>query len=115
MRTDFARSRDHLAGGLADAGFAVLPAEGTYFLSIDLAASGIPLDDVTFCERAVREAGVAAIPVSALYAEEPARNVIRLCFARSEEHTSELPSLMRLSYAVFCLTQKTPPHQHTTH
>src|SRR3546814_7267611 len=28
-------------------------------------------------------------------------------FIRSEEHTSALPSLMRLSYAVFCLT--TPP------
>ena len=85
MRVDFARSRDHLAEGLAGAGFALLPAEGTYFLSIDLAASGIGLDDVTFCERAVREAGVAAIPVSALYAEDPARNVIRLCFAKRAE------------------------------
>src|SRR3546814_9143065 len=28
---------------------------------------------------------------------------------RSEEHTSELQSLMRLSYAVFCLKKKTPP------
>src|SRR3546814_4505400 len=27
--------------------------------------------------------------------------------ARSEEHTSELPSLMRISYAVFCLKNKT--------
>src|SRR3546814_9884898 len=26
---------------------------------------------------------------------------------RSEEHTSELKSLMRISYAVFCLTKKT--------
>src|SRR3546814_3366560 len=26
---------------------------------------------------------------------------------RSEEHTSELPSLMRISYAVFCLKKKT--------
>src|SRR3546814_1356702 len=26
---------------------------------------------------------------------------------RSEEHTSELQSLMRISYAVFCLTKKT--------
>src|SRR3546814_6450049 len=26
--------------------------------------------------------------------------------ARSEEHTSELQSLMRISYAVFCLTKK---------
>src|SRR3546814_1645189 len=28
------------------------------------------------------------------------------CQARSEEHTSELQSLMRISYAVFCLKQK---------
>src|SRR3546814_4609030 len=31
---------------------------------------------------------------------------------RSEEHTSELQSLMRISYAVFCLKKKTQ-HQHT--
>src|SRR3546814_4973187 len=30
----------------------------------------------------------------------------RLQFARSEEHTSELQSLMRISYAVFCLKKK---------
>src|SRR3546814_9443838 len=29
---------------------------------------------------------------------------------RSEEHTSELQSLMRISYAVFCLKKKTQPH-----
>src|SRR3546814_8577682 len=35
---------------------------------------------------------------------------------RSEEHTSELQSLMRISYAVFCLKKKTttPLHQHNT-
>src|SRR3546814_2433132 len=33
---------------------------------------------------------------------------------RSEEHTSELQSLMRISYAVFCLQKKiTPTHLHT--
>src|SRR3546814_5498049 len=34
-------------------------------------------------------------------------------FARSEEHTSELQSLMRISYAVFCLkkTKETNRHQ----
>src|SRR3546814_4090763 len=32
----------------------------------------------------------------------------RETFARSEEHTSELQSLMRISYAVFCLKKKTP-------
>ena len=63
----------------------MLPAEGTYFLSIDLAGSGIDADDVTFCERAVREAGVAAIPVSAFYAEAPVTSVVRLCFAKKAE------------------------------
>src|SRR3546814_10687739 len=33
---------------------------------------------------------------------------------RSEEHTSELQSLMRISYAVFCLKKKTTTHN-TTH
>src|SRR3546814_9760509 len=33
---------------------------------------------------------------------------------RSEEHTSELQSLMRLSYAVFCLKKKTTPHPRKT-
>src|SRR3546814_9114777 len=31
---------------------------------------------------------------------------------RSEEHTSELPSLMRISYAVFCLKKKTKSTKH---
>src|SRR3546814_7799416 len=35
--------------------------------------------------------------------------------ARSEEHTSELQSLMRISYAVFCLKQKTDQQQTTHH
>src|SRR3546814_2851510 len=44
---------------------------------------------------------------------------LRRCRCRSEEHTSELQSLMRISYAVFCLKKKkhTPPkhmHMHTT-
>src|SRR3546814_4366188 len=34
---------------------------------------------------------------------------------RSEEHTSELQSLMRISYAVFCLKKKTTPTHNTTH
>src|SRR3546814_8109397 len=44
---------------------------------------------------------------------DPIRRVMRLCpvvlagpHARSEEHTSELQSLMRISYAVFCLKKK---------
>ncbi len=85
----FAESRDHLRRGLEGKGYATLPAQGTYFLSVDLAASGVAADDVTFCERAVREAGVAAIPVSAFYAEDPVTNVVRLCFAKKPETLDE--------------------------
>src|SRR3546814_10854221 len=34
--------------------------------------------------------------------------------SRSEEHTSELQSLMRISYAVFCLKKKKPNTKHTS-
>src|SRR3546814_4589582 len=37
------------------------------------------------------------------------------CFRRSEEHTSELQSLMRTSYAVFCLKKKNKHTRHVTH
>src|SRR3546814_7892340 len=49
---------------------------------------------------AAAEVGVAAIGL------EP---------RRSEEHTSELQSLMRISYAVFCLKKKTTTNKPTTH
>src|SRR3546814_9149638 len=38
-----------------------------------------------------------------------------LFVGRSEEHTSELQSLMRISYAVFCLKKKNKLHNTTTH
>src|SRR3546814_6999593 len=38
--------------------------------------------------------------------DRPFGNVIDLIEMRSEEHTSELKSLMRISYAVFCLKKK---------
>jgi N-succinyldiaminopimelate aminotransferase len=85
MRTGFADARDAMTEGLAAIGYQALPTEGTYFLSVDLAASEIRVGDVDFCERAVREAGVAAIPFSAFYEEDPATNVMRLCFAKRPE------------------------------
>jgi len=89
MPAALARSRDRLAGALAREGFAVLPSQGTYFLNVDLAASGIAEDDRDFCLRAVRQAGVAAIPVSAFYEERPVTSVIRLCFAKRDETLDE--------------------------
>jgi aspartate/methionine/tyrosine aminotransferase len=85
MREDFTRARDRLAAGLTTEGFGVLPSQGTYFLLLDLQASGIDAPDTVFADRAVREAGVATIPVSAFYAEDPVRSVVRLCFSKTDE------------------------------
>lgn len=85
MPRDLERSRDRLSEGLVREGFAVLPAKGTYFLNIDLAASGVAAGDRAFCLRAVKEAGVAAIPVSALYEQDPVTNIVRLCFSKRDE------------------------------
>src|SRR3546814_6056965 len=43
-------------------------------------------------------------------AEEGAPHLGELNVRRSEEHTSELQSLMRISYAVFCLKKKKTPN-----
>lgn len=81
MRRDFQEARDYLAKGLTDLGFSVLNSRGTYFLNIDIAPLG-ERDDAAFCQRLVAEHGVAAIPVSAFYAENPVTTIVRLCFAK---------------------------------
>src|SRR3546814_3178281 len=48
--------------------------------------------------------GVSILPLSAVDSHHYAPGV------RSEEHTSELQSLMRISYAVFCLKKNTNTH-----
>ena len=97
MPADLAASRDRLAEGLKREGFAVLPSQATYFLNVDLPASGVALGDMDFCLRAVREAGVAAIPVSAFYEEDPVTTVIRLWLSRRVATLDE--GVLRLAQA----------------
>jgi aspartate/methionine/tyrosine aminotransferase len=55
-----------LAKGLREIGFDILPSEGTYFLTAGIA--GLTNEkDRAFCERLVREAGVALIPLSEFF------------------------------------------------
>src|SRR3546814_8455393 len=49
----------------------------------------------------------AAQPAHDRQADAAAQRMLGVDTARSEEHTSELQSLMRISYAVFCLKKKT--------
>lgn len=81
----WAASRERLRQGLVQAGYAVLPNAATWFLCVDLAASGIALGDRMFCERAIHEAGVASIPVSALFeGDEAPATIVRFCFTKPD-------------------------------
>jgi aspartate/methionine/tyrosine aminotransferase len=85
MRQRFRRARDRMTQGLRGAGFAVLDAASTYFLCVDLAASGLDLDDERFATEAVERAGVAVVPLSAFAERDPPRNLVRLCFGKKDE------------------------------
>src|SRR3546814_8078038 len=61
------------------------------------------LDDLAYVSKDQAETSVLFELISARYER-------RSVMIRSEEHTSELQSLMRISYAVFCLQTKISNH-----
>jgi aspartate/methionine/tyrosine aminotransferase len=85
MRERFARALQRMGTGLRQAGFEVLEPASTYFLCVDLRASGLHVDDETFARGAVEQAGVATVPVSAFAEQDPSRHLVRLCFAKRDE------------------------------
>jgi N-succinyldiaminopimelate aminotransferase len=85
MRHRFTRARDRMAQGLRAAGYTVLDSASTYFLCVDLEASGIRIDDESFATAAVEEAGVAVVPLSAFAEQDPPRHLVRLCFGKKDE------------------------------
>jgi aspartate/methionine/tyrosine aminotransferase len=87
-------NRDVLARGLSEIGFDVLPSEGTYFLTARI--DGLSNEkDLAFCERMVREAGVAAIPLSAFFAGGKPDIYVRFAFCKQRSLLEE--ALARLN------------------
>ena len=85
MRQRFSRALIRMSEGLKKAGYKVLEPASTYFLCVDLRASGLDVDDQSFATAAVERAGVATVPVSAFAEEDPSRHLVRLCFAKRDE------------------------------
>jgi aspartate/methionine/tyrosine aminotransferase len=85
MQRRFARARDRMTAGLRAVGYEVLDAASTYFLCVDLRASGIAADDESFATTAVERAGVAVVPLSAFAERDPPRHLVRLCFGKKDE------------------------------
>jgi aspartate/methionine/tyrosine aminotransferase len=80
--------RDLLVEHLPRFGFEVLPCEGSYFLTASIAKlTNEP--DVTFCERLVKEAGVALIPLSVFFSDNKPDNLVRFAFCKKRATLEE--------------------------
>jgi methionine aminotransferase len=76
--------RDLFRAGLASTRLRLLPSEGSYFQCVDY--SGVSgLGEEAFCRWLTSEVGVAAIPLSAFYADARDQRIVRLCFAKRED------------------------------
>src|SRR3546814_5769003 len=80
--------------------------------------TGYVINDVTveeLVQQALSHARAGADVVAPSDMMDGRIGAIRAALERSEEHTSELQSLMRISYAVFCLKKKTQTTRNNTH
>src|SRR3546814_4885690 len=70
------------------------------------------LDFLSTTQRKIYQAQLAFDEADAIEDFQAVGLQCREAMTRSEEHTSELQSLMRISYAVFCLKKKNKKHHH---
>src|SRR3546814_1663791 len=96
-----------------DAEAAKLIGAGLAAIGAGMAALGVGNVFGSFLESALRNPAAADGQQGRLFIGFAAAEllgllafVVSMILIRSEEHTSELQSLMRISYAVFCLTKK---------
>lgn len=100
-RVRFVTARDRLVTDLARHGWKLLPTQGSYFVMADLAASGIKMGDRDFCEAAVIDPGIAAIPLSAFMPDGQQTPFIRLCFAKSDAILDEGAARLNRARSLF--------------
>ena len=80
----YQRKRDLFRSGLANTRFKLLPSEGSYFQCVDISEVS-DLKEAEFCKWLTTEIGVAAIPLSAFYADGFDQRVVRFCFAKKDD------------------------------
>jgi aspartate/methionine/tyrosine aminotransferase len=95
LARDMAKKRDRLSKGLAEIGFGVLPAGGTYFVTTDFRPLGFNGGDEDFCRHITTEAGVTAVPVSAFYEGDAPRHFARFCFCKHDATLDKALDLLR--------------------
>ncbi len=94
----YQQKRDAFLEQMQGIGFRLRPSAGTYFQLADYNTLSSD-DDRTFVAALTRNAGVAAIPVSAFYDKPPANQLIRFCFAKDENTLASAASRLREYFA----------------
>ncbi len=79
----YQRKRDFFRDGLARTRLRALPSQGSYFQNVDYREVSA-LNEADFCRWLTCEVGVAAIPLSAFYAQGFEQGLVRLCFAKQD-------------------------------
>jgi methionine aminotransferase len=92
----YQRKRDLFRAGLTNTKLRPLASAGSFFQCVDYSAVS-DLGEEDFCRWLTREAGVAAIPLSAFYQGGFEQHIARLCFAKKDDTlTLALERLARL-------------------
>jgi N-succinyldiaminopimelate aminotransferase len=85
LAADLAARRDLLSNGLADAGFAVHPPSGTYFVTADIRPLG-ETDGLAFCRALPERCGVVGVPTVVFYDDvEVGAPLVRFMFGKRRE------------------------------
>ena len=80
----YQEKRDHFAKMLGDSNFEIVPTHSTFYQLLDYGKiSDEP--DSEFAVRLIKEFGIAAMPFSAFHHEKTKNQLIRICFAKSDE------------------------------
>ncbi|MEV0676639.1 pyridoxal phosphate-dependent aminotransferase [Actinosynnema sp. NPDC050436] len=95
LRASLEDKRSRLAAGLADAGFAVRPSQGTYFITADVRPLGFT-DGARLCRELPARIGVAGVPVQ-VFADHPGQwqHLVRFAFCKKDEVLDEAIGRLR--------------------
>ncbi|MEU4245975.1 pyridoxal phosphate-dependent aminotransferase [Amycolatopsis sp. NPDC026612] len=95
LRESLEEKRDRLSAGLADAGFAVRPTAGTYFVCVDVRPLGFT-DAAELAWELPGRVGVAAVPVK-VFTDHPEewKHLLRFAFCKRNEVIDEAVTRLR--------------------
>ena len=80
----YGQKRNLFLHGIKSSRFTPLHSQGSFFQLCDYSNIS-DLDDVDFAKELIIKHGVACIPISVFYSDQRQQNIVRFCFAKTED------------------------------